>query len=351
MEINPELVQRFFENKCDPAERDTVLHYLDNHPEAMEKFFPMKDWDIVNADALPEDMSKEILEHITKEIFTEQKSGHVLLFRYLSRAIAAAILLAIVSVIPLLLHERQKNSGIKKTIAIHQAVSNADSLWIKKENNTKKNLTILLPDGSAVQLEGNSFIKYQQVFGVEKREIWLKGKAFFKVSKEKGKAFTVYTQSLNTTALGTSFHISTSGRNTEVRLYTGKVVIKAVNNLPGWGKEVYLLPGEKISYNFISSQVTVVRNKISPVQTMPEQVSEGQDLVFDNASLKEVMNKLSRKYHRTISFNYSDMSCMNFTGTISGTDSLGAVLRLIANMNNLVVKEDGNTYTVSKQGR
>jgi hypothetical protein len=39
---------------------------------------------------------------------------------------------------------------------------------------------------------------------------------------------------------------------------------------------------------------------------------------------------------------------MNFTGTISRTDSLGVILRLIANMNNLIIEENGKNYTVSK---
>ena len=64
VEINPELVQRFFENKCNPEEREAVLQYLEEHPDAMEKFFPLADWHNANTSLLPEHVSKEMLQQL-----------------------------------------------------------------------------------------------------------------------------------------------------------------------------------------------------------------------------------------------------------------------------------------------
>ncbi len=78
------------------------------------------------------------------------------------------------------------------------------------------------------------------------------------MEKDKARPFIVYTGSLSTTALGTSFKITTKAAAVRVQLLTGKVVVKAINNaLPGWKKDVYLLPGQQVNYDAASSLVNV----------------------------------------------------------------------------------------------
>jgi type II secretory pathway component GspD/PulD (secretin) len=77
-------------------------------------------------------------------------------------------------------------------------------------------------------------------------------------------------------------------------------------------------------------------------------VKEEKDMEFNNEALTSVMAALSNKYHQTIHFDPDDITGMNFTGTIARTDSLSVILRLIANMNNLVIEENGKIFTISK---
>ncbi|OQP44446.1 hypothetical protein A4H97_08695 [Niastella yeongjuensis] len=346
MQINSELIQRFFENKCDQEERTAVLQYLKDHPEAMEKFFPWQDWEQTKEGVLPSSVSYEMLQTITQELFREKKNRQTVWLRVRTvAAVAAAFLLVATTVVLYILNKEQvRNSAVA---TVDQPLPKKDTLWVRKENNTNSMLAILLPDGSTVRLQSRSVLKYQSIYGETKRDVWLEGQAFFQVAKQKEKPFTVCTQSVNTTALGTSFTVQATGMNALVKLHTGKVVVKPVNNLPGFDKEIYLLPGEKISYNYIQSMVKVVRNSDKHIDKTPAPEKE-QDLEFNNEALAMVMAKLSDRYHQTIHFNPEEITGMNFTGTIARNDSLNVILRLIANMNNLTVEENGNSFTISK---
>jgi signal peptidase I len=316
----------------------------------MGKFFPLADWHNADTTLLPEHVSKEMLQQITTALFPQkQQKAQVVLAFFNKTAAAAAVLLVITGAIILFLLNSHPKKNTVNEVTINHPVLHADTLWMKKENNTKKTLTITLADGSQVRLQRGAVVRYSSVYGRTKRDIWLEGKAFFKVAKQHNKPFTVVTQSLLTTALGTSFTVAASGKNVEVKLYTGKVVVKPVDHLPGFTKEVYISPGEMVTYDAPKSLVTVGKYSDNKTRAVPQQQKEDQqDLVFDNADLADVMATLSLRYHCNINFNQHEIAGMNFTGTISRTDSPGVILRLIANMNNLIIEENGKNYTVSK---
>jgi hypothetical protein len=125
------------------------------------------------------------------------------------------------------------------------------SFFVRHEvNTTGKEKRIQLLDGSLIVLANNSEVTYQEPF-TSKRDITLKGKAYFKVAKDKTRPFTVFSGAVSTTALGTEFTV-TAFENTSqiiVRLYKGKVVIKPVGKGSQKLKnEVYLLPGQQFVY-------------------------------------------------------------------------------------------------------
>lgn len=78
---------------------------------------------------------------------------------------------------------------------------------IEHVNTTAQPMPVTLPDGSTVQLYGQSRLSYPAQFTPEKREIYLDGKAFFEVKKDAQKPFFVYANSLVTRVLGTSFTV------------------------------------------------------------------------------------------------------------------------------------------------
>ena len=80
-----------------------------------------------------------------------------------------------------------------------------------------------LPDGSEIKLNAVSQISYDPKTWDEKREVELKGEAFFMVKK--GSRFEVITEHGNVQVLGTSFNVKSRGQFFDVECYTGKVEV------------------------------------------------------------------------------------------------------------------------------
>ena len=76
--------------------------------------------------------------------------------------------------------------------------------------------------------------------------------AFFKVVKDKTKPFTVFSEAIATTALGTSFTIRSFEEDSyiKVHLHTGKVVVKSTDiGHKTLEKDMYLVPDNILMYD------------------------------------------------------------------------------------------------------
>jgi len=103
----------------------------------------------------------------------------------------------------------------------------------------------VLKDGTRVKLNKNSSITFQSSYGDRRRDVELKGEAFFKVTKDRNRPFSVETLGTKTEVLGTSFNVKSLPETGMVvtTLITGSVKFTA--------KEctVLLHPGEEVVYN------------------------------------------------------------------------------------------------------
>ena len=103
----------------------------------------------------------------------------------------------------------------------------ASGALVTKTNTGNAPMWVLLSDGSRVSLQPQASIKYTPDFQSDKREIYLKGKAFFEVARDERKPFLVYTGEVTTKVLGTSFWVNgtASHKAVEVSVVTGKVSV------------------------------------------------------------------------------------------------------------------------------
>ena len=111
---------------------------------------------------------------------------------------------------------------------------------------------IRLADGSRISLSKGASIRFDRVFGNEKREIWLKGAAFFEVNKDAARPFFVYSGTIVTRVLGTSFWVKTAGseQQTEVIVYSGKVAVSKQSDqlLSATPETLVLTPNQKAMF-------------------------------------------------------------------------------------------------------
>ncbi len=103
--------------------------------------------------------------------------------------------------------------------------------WTSVRNVTGQSLVVLLPDNSSVLLSTNSQLRFRKQASHPVREVYLQGDGFFEVTKDPGKPFVVYTASLTTKVLGTSFqvHSSDQDKTAYVKVKTGKVTVTPVS--------------------------------------------------------------------------------------------------------------------------
>ena len=149
--------------------------------------------------------------------------------------------------------------------------------------------TVILPDGSQVDLNANSELLLADDWsdGVT-RHVWLKGEAFFKVAKKPATnaKFQVITNDLTIEVLGTEFNVQDRGEQTEVYLHEGKI------KLDLGIEEKDLDPGDFISYSANMNKV-ISHNNIngSDYASWKEGV-----LKLKNATILEILREVEEIY-------------------------------------------------------
>ena len=161
--------------------------------------------------------------------------------------------------------------------------------WIERHAPIGSKSTLRLPDGTAIYLNAGSTLKIPKKFAADKRTVFLEGEAFFEVAEDKDRPFTIYSGSLSTTALGTSFNVRAypEEQKLSVALVTGKV--KVVN----FEIDTFqiLTSNEQLIYN-AEERGFIKKNFDTELVTGWYQGI----LIFQDSDFNEVVHKLERWY-------------------------------------------------------
>jgi ferric-dicitrate binding protein FerR (iron transport regulator) len=165
---------------------------------------------------------------------------------------------------------------------------------IEKANPKGRRSQVTLKDGTKVTLNSESKIIYTSDYGNSSRDITLIGEAFFEVAKDPHRPFVVTTGKVTTTALGTSFNISSFPEEEEVvvSLASGKV---KVEELDQQSESFVLEPGEQIIY----AKEQGAFERLHPEDDAAYLWKDGI-ISFDQATISDIVKKLERWYGVTI---------------------------------------------------
>lgn len=196
-----------------------------------------------------------------------------------------------------------------------------DSVTISYQNSKKNNM-FYLPDSSKVYLNKGASIAYEVSQWKSKREVQLKGEAYFDVKK--GQKFLVTTKNGSVEVLGTTFNVIDQNNLFLVTCYTGKVAVKQGDY------KVILYP--KDAY-------TSVNNKLSKVNVdLPPFMSKWS--MFEKAPLTDVVKNIAAI--KKVSINIDLDSTYFYTGGFSNDMTTEDIL-------NLICKTLDLSYTVIDQ--
>lgn len=201
--------------------------------------------------------------------------------------------------------------------------------------------SVLLPDGTEVRVGPNSRLTYPSDFKGETRDVKLIGQAFFNVAKDKEKPFTVHTDNMDVTALGTSFEVFNYDYENKIEtiLLEGKVKVGLGNPDSKQRKEVMLTPDEMLIYD---KEANTVRVKNVNAESYSGWKNQGI-LSFENARLSTIISRLEPWYGRKIKCPEEIAKEYRFTFKVRD-ESLERILFILNNSSPVKYREVGGDY-------
>lgn len=155
---------------------------------------------------------------------------------------------------------------------------------------------IILPDSSKVTINSGSTLFYPTGLKGKNREIYLSGEAKFTVAPDKKRPFIVKTNDLQVEALGTVFNLFSYPDNlyTIATLAEGKIKV----NIHSTNESYILEPNEQIRFDKKTGNSLRLEVRMDYVLAW----EKGQ-MVFQKASLYEIVKEIERRYDVTIYLN------------------------------------------------
>lgn len=211
------------------------------------------------------------------------------------------------------------------------------------ENNTLttdqgNEFRVTFEDGTTVHLNYNTEIRYPVKFSKNKRIVYLKGEAYFKVAKD-ARPFYVITNEGTIKQYGTEFNVNTFTPNrTEVSLVKGSISIT-----PQKGTEERMLqPGQLAHADLNSANIDIYNVDLTPYIAW----NEGR-LIFENRTLASIAEILEHWYNVHISFGSTELEQLHFTGNMDRYGTISPILKAIARTTNLHIQINGREILIT----
>ena len=309
MDINPTILNRFFEGKYSRKDFLAIKAAFENpEEEAKIKKLLKHHWVSFSNKPLFEADINHILDKIHHQIEQENKPPKTLQFIQLFQRIAAILIVPLILSFITMLWLRP--------VAVTPEIATAE-IQCPLGVRTK----FVLPDGTTGFLNSGSTLEYPVIFSHE-RNVTLKGEAFFNVAHDEKHPFTVITAHLSTRVLGTQFNLIAYGNeNTEeIILKEGRVDVYSNEGQ----KLETLRPDQKMLLNTTNNQFTT--NTVEAEQYVSW--TEGK-LMFRNENMAQVANRLGRWYNVEIEIQDTELLDYAFRATFID-EPLEEVLKLLA---------------------
>jgi ferric-dicitrate binding protein FerR (iron transport regulator) len=153
---------------------------------------------------------------------------------------------------------------------------------------------IVLSDGTKVWLNASSTLRFPSVFAGKERNVSLEGEGYFEVADNKHMPFTVSTEKMNITVLGTRFNIMTYADEPEIKT---TVLDGAVKVQSGVNVKV-LTPSQQARLQLGGElQILTTPNPDAEIAW-----KDGQ-FYFKRADIRTVMRQLARWYNADVEYS------------------------------------------------
>jgi ferric-dicitrate binding protein FerR (iron transport regulator) len=310
------IINKYLAGEASEAEVKELFSWIESSPENREEFIQYKKiWVLTSRAETHQDISWN------PELVNSAKSGQLRhLVTYTKYAAAVVIFLSLGMLL-------QYFAG-QKTSTVYTYLADTQIEVPKGQMSS-----VILPDGTKVQLNSGSKLVYASGFNSGERTVNLEGEAFFNVAKDKKHSFIIKTKSLDFKVYGTSFNVQAYPEDSEINttLVEGSlgVVGKTGNEM------ARLVPGENANFKEESKELVVTNVDLELYTSWKDGM-----VTFRNEKLKDIARKIERWYNVQIVINNPKLADELYMGTIMKNkpiDQLLEVFKLTSSLNYRIV--------------
>jgi ferric-dicitrate binding protein FerR (iron transport regulator) len=207
----------------------------------------------------------------------------------------------------------------------------------------RKRIQVILSDGSVIDLNRNSTLKYDAKFSGNTREVTLKGEAYFNITKNPKKPFIIHAGSSEVKVLGTSFNINNYGNESVEVIVNSGIVAFYPGNKKTAQKPVVITKDQKVFYIESTGNITKGLNTDQNYLSW-----KTGNFIFRQTQLSVVFEKIQTYYGMDITLNDDAINHLKLTATFNKepADQVMYVLKLTFG---LEIEHIGNKYIVGKR--
>ena len=309
--LSEDIVRKYLEGQCSEEELIEINNWIKESDENARQLFRMEE--VYHLGKFDHYADKNRISRAEKQLYKKldqekERKGRILHMRqWIKYAAVIAMLLVVGGGAGYLYY--QHNADYQMLVAI------ADEGIVKE---------VVLPDGSKVWLNNSSTLKYPREFSENERNVYLEGEAYFEVTKNRHKPFTVESDAMRVRVLGTTFNFKCDKhcRIAEATLIEGEIEVKG-NQEEG---QIILAPGQRAELNKSNGRLTVKQ-----VDAKLDAVWHNDLIPFDKANIFTITKTLERFYNVKIILSPDIQTNRTYSGVLKKQANIESVLKSLQN--------------------
>jgi transmembrane sensor len=223
---------------------------------------------------------------------------------------------------------------------------------------------IVLPDGTIVNLNSGSYLKYSGNFSPNIRNVYIEGEAFFDVVKDPQHPFYVRTDEITVKVLGTKFNIKSYPEEKTIQTTLVSGSLEIYSNIKKNKQPIITLAPkqqaivDKETESITSGQTKATLNKTDLIAPRLVSIESTMDmnqaiawkdnrLTFRDESFKELSRKMERWYNVIIEIKYNELAQKQFSG-IFVNESVEQALNALKMVTPFEYKMEKNYILITK---
>ena len=236
-----------------------------------------------------------------------------------------------------------KNNHTDKLLSYHQEDASRGFSFGKKRADNRllvpqgQTYNLALADGTNVMLNAESELTFPSEFDTDRREVFLKGEAFFQVTHNEKAPFIVHTDQLDVQVLGTTFNVS--GYNNENMLKV--TLVEGSIRIHQQGDSVKIRPNEQYNYNKNTRE-----KRVQTVDTELFTSWVNDEYIFKDTTLDEIFNRINHWYMFDVTYESPSLKEKRFFLTIGRDASLDQIIQIINSTEEVCIEKKDNHIVV-----